>query len=420
MGLLKRFFAPKDPLAAMRRAVEQARWADAVREGECIAAESLSAADATCWEELRDRAGDGLAEINLVEGQACLRASQQDRAREHFLLADTYARSAELQRCARDLLTACSEAPVTATSAASLAGGGCCATGCATSVPESPAVNTDLDRDTQLEFVLSSYPPPWAERYTQASAAFHQVLLLAHEEREEEALAGLESIPEGERDDLYFFERGALLVRMGEHHAGRQDLERAVALNAQHVLALETLVRLDLLEQQPALAKQHLETMLAGNLASAFCHGRLAMLSAAEGDEATAIAHGEHALEYGSIDLETLLLLSSLYEKAGRLTEAENLLGNLPSVGCGGAPHVLLAEFWLRQGKLLNKALESFKVASRQEPQNPRWPLRIAQACLALGWHQDGLPLLERLLATPQLDPALRQEAQEIYSFYGK
>ena len=47
--------------------------------------------------------------------------------------------------------------------------------------------------------------------------------------------------------------------------------------------------------------------------------------------------------------------------------------------GCGGGAHPLQAEFWLRHGKNLDRALESFKGALRHELDNPRWLLRIAQ-----------------------------------------
>ena len=79
----------------------------------------------------------------------------------------------------------------------------------------------------------------------------------------------------------------------------------------------------------------------------------------------------------------------------------------LPGGGCSGGPALPLAEFWLRHGKNLDKALEAFKGALRQEPSNPRWLLRVAEVYLARGWKKEGEHILCKLLADADLDPEL-------------
>jgi len=84
----------------------------------------------------------------------------------------------------------------------------------------------------------------------------------------------------------------------------------------------------------------------------------------------------------------------------------------LPSAGCGGGAHPLLAEFWLRHGKNLDRALESFKGALRNELDNPRWLLRIAQVYIAKGWNKEAAKQIEALLARGGLSPELDAEVQ--------
>jgi len=418
MGLLSRFFAPKDPLEHLRRLARDERWADLLRQTE-EPGEGLSPEARAEWSSLLTQAGDRLAELNLAEGEACLQTGDRERALEHFQLAAEQSRSPALCATAQKRLADLS-APAAVNSPTKTNASSCCASGCA-STASSSAEEADMpDPETRLELVLSNYPADLAERYWHTGADFRQAFLAAHEGRDAEALAGFDALPGSERDDLFHFERGALRARMGDVAAGRQDLEQAVVMNPAHALAFETLVRLDFLENRPKEAEARLNRMLSANLVPAFCHGCLARLRAAEGNLSAALAHGEEALQEGPAELEVLLLVARLYEQNGRFAEAEGLLKRLPSSGCGGAPHVLLAEFWLRQGQSLKKALESFRAEASRDAANPRWPLRMAQTCAALGRLGEGRPWLERLPTVDKLAPDLREEARETLMRYGK
>jgi predicted Zn-dependent protease len=78
-----------------------------------------------------------------------------------------------------------------------------------------------------------------------------------------------------------------------------------------------------------------------------------------------------------------------------------------------------LAEFWLRQKTNLDKALEAFKGALRQGPDQSRWVMRIAQTYLAKGWKKEGLKLLKNALADPDLDPELQREGSVLLNDLG-
>lgn len=422
MGLFDKLFRSGDGLAALRQAVRQERWADVRRLGEGLDLGKLPDEAAAEWRATLELAGDRLAEINLAEGEDCLRIHNLPRAREHFQLAASHACDPNLRARADELLARHGGRPGGTIRAEPVATS-CCAAGCA-AAPEAVETAMDegdeLDLETRMELVLSSYPEDWRERYLHAAPAFKKALLLAHEGFDDAALAAFDALARDACDELFLFERGALLARMGDSVRGRQDLERAVARHDRHVLALELLVRLDLAEGRVEQAEGRLQGMLAADLASAFCLVHLALIAAQRGDEPAALAHGERALQSGALDVESLLLLSALFEKAGRLDQAERLLTSLPTGGCGGSAHPLLAEFWLRHGRSLEKALESFKAAGRQEPENPRWAVRVAQVYARLGWLREGRELLENVLSTSDIDGTLRQEAEEILAFCGK
>lgn len=405
-------------MTSMNRAMRQQRWADVLIEGESIQRGKLTAQLSDELDSAIETAGNRLAEINLEEGEACLRAGEKQRASEHFMLAAQYARTEEPKRRAEQLLRDLQTFPEQTVASASASS--CCASGCQSAPLDNSEVSVMWDMETRLELALSSYPPEWVERYIETGIEFKQALLMSHEGLLDEALAEFEAVPDSARDDLFYFERGSLQVRMNDLKKGRGDLERAVHLNPRHELAMESLVSLDIASRNLPSAESRLQAMLSAELAPSFCYSRLAMISAGKDDEASAIEYGKKALASGPVDMETLVLQASLLEKTGNLAEAEALLASLPAGGCGGGAHVLLAEFWLRQGKSLKKALESFKGSSRQDPENLRWPMRIAQTYLALGWHKDGQAMMKKVLSAPGLDKNLKQEAEEIVNFYGK
>jgi predicted Zn-dependent protease len=105
-----------------------------------------------------------------------------------------------------------------------------------------------------------------------------------------------------------------------------------------------------------------------------------------------------------------IMLCAQLLERAERFDEAEALLMRLPGGGCGGGVHPVLAEYWLRREQNLDQALESFKGAMRQERDNPRWRLRIAQVYLAKGWQKEASEQLARLLQQRGLPEQMRAE----------
>lgn len=419
MSLLKRIFGQSHPLGPLRKALGQKRWADAVAIGQALDRTALDADAAGELEHLLDVAGDGLAELNLVEGEGCLRGGDKARAAEHFTLAAAQVRSDHLGRRivqARKELEAAEESDsVPSSSKAPGCGSECCDSGRAVPTGREATADRDLDEWTRLELVLSSYPPEMATVCLQSSEVFRKAFLLAHEGREKDAAELFESIPRKERNDLYHFEFGAVLGRLGEPERACRELETALALNPDHPLALETLIALELDGGKESMARKRLESILENGGPPAFCHGGLATVFARLDDPEMAMRHGIKAVAAGNADPLILLLTGSLLEKFGRIDEAEALLQRIRGGGgCSGGVNIPLAEFWLRQKKNLDKALETFKGALRQEPDQTRWAMRIAQTYIAKGWKREGVKLLRNALARPDLEPGLQREGTDL------
>ncbi len=412
MSFLKKLFGGGDPVDQVRRLLEQKRWADALAIGEGLDPERHPE-----LESLLNQAGDSLAELNVTEGQACLRAGDQARAAEHFDLALQHARSEQWKSAAGEARRLMKDAPAVASPESTATHGSCsdCRPGSAAAKAAAPAMEDygDLDTETRLELILAAYPPGLAERCHGLTGPLLEAFLLSHEGQGPEALQCFEQVPGDARDDLFYFERGSLLGRLDKTKEACQDLERAASLNPDHPLVMETLISLELAAGRDASAENRLRQLLQDGKAAGFCHGALAGLHARRGDLAAGLEHAMKAIGAGWNDPETMLLAAALLEKEDRANEAEALLSRLSGGGCGGGGgNVYLAEFWLRRGQNLDKALESFKRALREDPQNPRWLLRVGQAYMARGWEKEGRPLIKKALDDPSLAAGLRTEAQ--------
>jgi len=416
MNFWRKLFGGGCSLEQMRLALAQKRWADAVNIGTDLEQAGVAPGEQSELNELLVVAGDGLASLNLSEGEACLRAGDQDRAYEHFTLSASQARSDELRQHVAAALASLRSGSVTFNASPTTVSVDC-HTGCSSScgVAEKgksvPPVDAELDTQTRLELLLATYPEEWVERYARLHGPAREAFLLAHDGMIGEAMAAFDRVGASERDDLFYFERGALRARAGETDMACRDLEKALSINPAHVLAFETVVLLELSTNKESSAETRLRQMLSHDMAPAFCHANLARIMVRRGDNQAALAHGQQAIASGDTSQETLLLTASLLEQSGQPDAAESVLLRLPGGGCSGGANLPLAELWLRYGKNLDKALESFKAALRSEPDNPRWLVRVAQVYLARGWKKEAIALLEKVLKVAGLEQGLRAEA---------
>jgi tetratricopeptide (TPR) repeat protein len=421
MSFLKKMFGKRDPVEEIRALHTQKDWAGLLAVAKRVDREDLDETTRAELAALEVEAGDALAELNLSEGAWAQKSGNLLRAREDFQLAIVQAKSATLRERAELALTALEQGePVPESSSnddgpAMHAG---CGSGCGTAGSAAAemvsADDADLDDEGRLELLLATLPPELAERYAQAGPAMQQAWLAAQDDDPSRAMDLLGQVPEVERNALFLLERGALQVRSGDHDKGRQDLQAALTVEPDLFPAFDALVASLASSGAHDKLGQLLKKSLAEKRFSGFCWARLAEQHAGRGELEPALAAGLKALEEGEADPNVLVLCAQVLERDERFDEAEGLLSRISvGGGCsGGGAHPLLAEFWLRREKNPEKALEVFKGVLRQEPDNPRWVLRIAQSYLLKGWTKQAAEQVEQLMARGGLPDGLAAEVR--------
>lgn len=415
MGLLRRFFSAKNDLPALRKAVARQRYADALLIAEELQESALDKEERTEVERLASEAGDKLARINLDEGLYLLREKQWEGAAEHLELAKTQVYSAELKSEIERASNQLEQLQNAVHDAQDIS------YGAGSSNPDSPSDSGALpeqdvpDFDAQLELILTSYPEELVPRYQNKSQEFKEAFVLGHQGDEVEALKRLGKLPAAEQDDLFDFEAGCLIARLGEGPKACDALYSALKQNPGLELATEIMVSILIGMKEYQKAINFIQEMMATNQDPAFCHAQLATVYYAQDDADSALNHACKGIEGGHDDTSLVLMAAMLHEAKEQFPEAENLYRRIPapSKGCGaGGINLYLAEFLLRQQRELRQVLDAFNNACRHEPDNPRWQLRVAQTYLALGWEKRGTKLLNMVLRDPNLMEELRVEGQ--------
>jgi tetratricopeptide (TPR) repeat protein len=418
MSFLKKMFGSKDPVEELRQLHANQDWAGLLSVAKRLDREPLEEelrSEISAWE---DEAGDALATINLEEGVWAQKSDNLLRAREDYQLAMEQARSPELRKRIEQALLTLDRGelpPADADTGDGPAIHAGCSSSCTTAAgPEFAPQEMDLDEEARLELLLATMPADLAQRYMTAGMEFRQAWLATQDGEDQQALELLDKIPKEERNALFLFERGALMARSGENEKARQDLLAALTTKPEHFTAFDALVdvlastgQVDELEK---LLKQNLEAGLFGG----YCWARLAEIHAQRGELEPALASGLKAVDEGVVEPGLIILCAQLLERSERFDEAEAQLMRLSGKGCGGGAHPMLAEFWLRRGQNFNMALEAFKGALRQERDNPRWLLRIAQVYLAKGWKKEASAQIEMLMKQGNLPDQVRNEVNSV------
>jgi len=417
MGLLHRLFFSKSDLPALRKAVSAQRHADALLIAEELQEADLDAEERAEVESLVSQAGDKLARVNLDEGMYLTQEQQWERAAEHLELAQEQVFSSELKQEIEltlqhlDARRSGSFADPAATSNSTCSS--CDST--ADAAPESFPEQDLPDFDAQLELILTSYPEDLMPRYQNKSQEFKEAFVLGHQGEEVEALKRFGALPAAEQDDLFDFEAGCLMARLGEGPKACDALYSALQQNPALELATEIMVSVLIGMKEYQKSISFIQEMMAKNQSPPFCHAQLATIYYAQDDADSTLKHALEAIEGGYTDQNIVLMAAMLHEAKGQFQEAEALYRRIQSSakGCGaGGMNLYLAEFLLRQKRELRQILDAFNSACRQEPDNPRWQLRVAQTYLGLGWEKRGQKLLKMVVRDPNLMEALRVEGE--------
>ncbi len=417
MSFLKKMFGKKDPIDEMRQCHAQQDWAGLLRASKSLDHDDLDESlqtEITTWKQ---QAGDALAKINLDEGAWAHKSGNLLRAREDYQLALEQACSKDLLKRAEEALASLDQGTLPPEEdelddgPAVHAGCNSCATATGPSVEPQ---DMDLDEEARLELLLATMPPELAERYMNAGMPFRQAWLATQDGEDQRAMELLKEVPETERNALFLFERGSLMIRNDQLKKAYKDLQAALTIEPDLFPAFDALVEILVATGRIDELEKALKQNLSSQRFVGYSWARLAEVHAQRRELEPALAAGLKAVEEGIMDPGLIALCAQLLEQSERFDEAEALLLRMPGGGCGGGAHPLLAEYWLRRGQNFDRALESFKGALRQERDNPRWLLRIAQVYMANGWRKEASEQIERLMGQGNLPDEVRAEVKSV------
>ena len=328
MGFLGKLFGNKKNVSDLQRAVDQKRYADAYYLADELNDSGLSENEVTVVERLRAEAGDGLARLNLVEAVSKLQSNEPQLAEQHFDLALQYVSSPELKKEIEQSRYEPSEIAAPADNTGSVTGCASCAPGVTVA-----AYEPDHDETIQLELILSSYPSVLKKRYEDRSRAFVEAFLASQQGDNVHSCELFKNIKKPERDDIYWFEVGSLLARMGNMAEARDALMKSLEQNPDLMLAVEALVEvlMNLGEIDVAVA------LIQGRMTERAevvpqCHALLATVSARQEDWKTAAGYVQSAVDGGFRDPTFISLAAMVMEKIAILIRQKLYTHSFPPV----------------------------------------------------------------------------------------
>ncbi len=180
--------------------------------------------------------------------------------------------------------------------------------------------------------------------------------------------------------------RGRILLGKGDRAAARQSFERALQIDPSYFAAVAGLAAMDMADNNPQVARQRFDNMLARDPKNARALWAQAELAAAQGSPAAEVAAWlDRAIDANPADAAPRLQLIELWLKAGddkrALSAAQAGVGAIPS-----SVELLdaLGRVQQRSGDL-NQAVATFAKVVALSPQAVQSHLRLADAQMAAG-----------------------------------
>lgn len=185
-----------------------------------------------------DEANLKLAELNLREAEFSHSHGDIAKAIDHLELVKTLTKDSDLCKKADTLLLMYSQpddSPV-----AQKAPAASCSS-CAGSSRDESAQEVHIDHSLAqheyYELLIQQLPPEEHERYAELGDDFAEAYIAASHDSHAEALSGFEKCRDALPQDIYFYEKGKLLHRLGKDREAEQHLRKAVQLNRANSLA---------------------------------------------------------------------------------------------------------------------------------------------------------------------------------------
>lgn len=309
-------------LAAGRYAEARAAFDDAL-EALDATNPSTAALSVTIREKMAF-AGNRLAEVNLEEAEACIRAGEMHKAEDHLNLSLDLADDVTIREKTEKLLSSLESEPAPVKHVHSKScGGGCQSTGGhpADSAEFSEDGLTDADR---FELLVRPLPGDLPERYLNLGKEFAEGYLAAHDGNLAKAWLIFERLLAQGENDVLLYEVSILSHREGDRRRCEMLLRRCLELNDRNPLGNLGLVQFLTESSRFDEAIVLLESMVVRSILPEQAELFLGDIRQARGERDTAIEHYSRLLG-GSLKKEAAQRLVPILEACGRHADAAHV-----------------------------------------------------------------------------------------------
>ncbi|HJV33985.1 tetratricopeptide repeat protein [Geomonas sp.] len=284
-------------------------------------------------------AGNRLAELNLAEGEHCVRNGDVEKAFDHFTLACDLAQDEELKANARAQLrsaqTAAKPAPKVEQEKphghghahGHAHGGGCggCGGGHHDHDQEVEVPHMNLADEERFHLLIQPLPGDLPERYAAMGDEFAEAYLLIHDGDDPKAFEILKRLMANNENDIVIYELALIMYRNGQVHECDRLLARALQLNATNPAVHFGKVHLLADTGRLAEAIAAINTMLELDIQAESALLMLGDLQQAAGDVTTAIDTWSKSLQNPAMAKSAAERLVSVLNSQGRTEEAKFL-----------------------------------------------------------------------------------------------
>jgi tetratricopeptide (TPR) repeat protein len=221
---------------------------------------------APVFTERIDTANRRLAERNIFEAECAYSRGDSGKAIDHLELAASLTNDPSLRKQAALLLH--NYSPPDSDHVEQLSSSSCasCAGTSGSECTDSAYSDDSLPRHEYYELLIQQLPSDQYHRYTGLGDDFADAYIAASRDLHQEALAGFEKCFDSLPHDIYCYEKGKVLHRLGNDGEAEQHLRKAVQLNGTNSLAWFNLALVLRESNSFQDALDTIETMVAENI----------------------------------------------------------------------------------------------------------------------------------------------------------
>jgi len=207
-----------------------------------------------------------MAQLNVLEAEHAIRQGAIDKAVEHLELAKTLTEDADIREKADHLLAGLENK---SNDTAVLAPAASCSS-CSQVTPDvheaPPETDADLPVLEHYDLLIHQLPEELYARYSSLGEDFACMFIAASRDSHQEALDLLEQWFDGSQRDIYCYEKGKILHRLGRINESETSLRESIRENGHNPLPYLGLALLLVEDNRLDEAARHLDAMIAGDI----------------------------------------------------------------------------------------------------------------------------------------------------------